>query len=429
MSIRNIIVNLIFSVCYILFYDYIYHNYIAQYFAYVGIVYRNPDMMSIIMFGAFPIVFYKGLQSIASAFSFFIYMFVYIPFIETLFVGGYDPGLAYPYIGVFFVSMCVFFMTDEIYCGKELFLKKRRQLIPFVWLEVITLLLFLYSVAVNYESFRFVNILTDSAVLYDLRAEYHEDAGRFNTYMISWLKHVLLPIVMVVNLQKTNIKKWALSFLAFFVMFMIDKQKITLLIPFVITACYFLVKLNGKAFKARFHKFMIAAFIIFPFLCMMFMSNTTISGIAAILIMRTQCIEGMELGTYLNFFEVTHHMFTYYSHVNIVNALTDLYPYNTSLGYAVTYGVGNANGTFWLMDGIAAWGVYGCAISSILFILFKSFFNSIGLRYDAGICIVVMLYAISAMINASLFTTLLTCGFLLFYLIYAFVDLESETNG
>ena len=56
----------------------------------------------------------------------------------------------------------------------------------------------------------------------------------------------------------------------------------------------------------------------------------------------------------MDFFETTGQPHTYYSHINIVNALTGMYPYKDSIGRAVMDRDSNANGNFWLMDGIAA---------------------------------------------------------------------------
>jgi hypothetical protein len=95
------------------------------------------------------------------------------------------------------------------------------------------------------------------------------------------------------------------------------------------------------------------------------------------------------------------------------------------LGVAVTEGGMNANATFWITDGLAAMGWEGIIFISIIFILFKAVMNSIELKYDKIYCIVIFLPAISAMLNASLFTSILSCGFLILYLLFRNIYIES----
>ena len=140
--------------------------------------------------------------------------------------------------------------------------------------------------------------------------------------------------------------------------------------------------------------------------------------------MRTQCIEGMELNTYLTFFghDGLSHSYTYYSHIGIINAITGMYPYSTSLGHAVTNGGANANGMFWLMDGVAAAGLEGCIFISAIFIFVKGLFNGISNRCNVALFSIISLFTMSMTMNVSLFTALLSCGLILFYLIFVYVD-------
>ena len=143
--------------------------------------------------------------------------------------------------------------------------------------------------------------------------------------------------------------------------------------------------------------------------------------------MRTQCIEGMELNTYLRFFghDGSINPYTYYTHIGIVNKLTGAYPYDTSLGHVVSYHGANANGCFWLMDGVAAAGIWGIVFSTFVFIVIKSLFNSAEKRMNVSMFSVVSLFAMSMLVNVSLFTAIFSCGFLLMYILFIYLDLDA----
>lgn len=100
-----------------------------------------------------------------------------------------------------------------------------------------------------------------------------------------------------------------------------------------------------------------------------------------------------------------------------------MYPYGEqSIGQMVAGNGGNSNATFWLMDGIAAWGMIGCVIISIAFVFFKAIMNSLDARCSIGICVTVLLFGIQAMMNLSLLTSILTNGFLVLFFLFLYSD-------
>lgn len=426
--------NIIISSIYVVVYDYIVKVYLTDKFGYlIDYTYHDLssfDFVSYIILGTFPIIFYKGFNYIAAIFSFFCYLLVYIPFLNTLFVAGYPEEIKTIYILLFFTTQCVFFLTDNIYLGKRKY--NSKKIISFKQFELIVLILFLIIMCININKIHYVNIFsTDSRnLLYDLRAENNSSSGLFNSYVLTWLNHVLIPILMVCYLMRNQYIKVCLSFFAMIILFMIDMQKISFLIPFIIIIFFYLYKFHPKGYLENFHLFLLITLIILPLILISNLSNPIAFSIAAILIMRTQCVEGREFATYFNFFEANDNPYTYYTHINFIDKLTGLYPYDSSLGYVVSYGEGNSNANFFLMDGIAAGGVIGCIIAAIAFIIFKSYFNSIGNNFDKGLCIIILFFPISSLMNVSLFTSLLTGGFLIFYLICRNVDLSPiKING
>lgn len=416
--------NIVIALAYVYFYDFIYCNYVCALFHETYIPLDVNDYILLGVTGSFPIFFYKGLKEIASVFSIFTYILAFIPFNETLAVGGF--GSAYlDYRILFIVSMCIFFTTDSFSIKSNLFARKSKW--SFLQFRRFVYLILVVVVLLNITNLHLTNFMNSRDVLYDLRANLKVVGGTPVVYLIYWLKNALLPILLVCALQRKEYLHVLFAFLGCLCMYMIDQQKITFLAPFAILMLFLLYKLNNIMLRNYYHIIIMLTLIIVPFLCFFYKDiSDTAYEIAAILIYRTQCIEGQELNTYLNFFgHDGTHPYTYYSHIGIINALTGMYPYgNMALGHAVTEGGSNANGMFWLMDGIAAGGFYGCAFIGIVFVFVKSFFNGIKQKCDVELFAVISLFAMSMTMNVSLFTALLSCGLLLFYFLFLYVDFD-----
>ena len=230
-----------------------------------------------------------------------------------------------------------------------------------------------------------------------------------------------------------------LVFLGFILIFMLDKQKLTILFPMVVTGLYFVANTRIKFFATYFHAIIIlfiatvSIFIVWyvSYTDMTLSSNPVFFTLASLFVMRTQCIEGMETVRYFSFFINNNHPFTYYSHVNVINALTNSYPYKESIGATVAGDGGVSNATFWLMDGVAANGIMGVIIISILFAMFKSIMNSADSRCTVPIYVCISLQGIMSMMNLSLFTAINTCGLFMLFITLLFVktNLRADSNN
>lgn len=418
--------NLSLAVLYALFYHFIYENFAYYWFSYANLSLYNSSSFSwfaYVIRAAFPVIFFKGFKNLSSGISFFVYLLVYVPFTNTLYIMGLPNSLLVSYGAVFLVSMCLFFLSDNYIIGKG-FLNRVKPFISFRFFEYVVWFLFLIVVLLNIRSMHYVNIFSEKEAMYELRSDYHvSNAGSFVLYIVSWLGHSFLPILLVCYLQQKKYLKASLAAISFLFLFMISMQKITIIIPFLIVTLYFIYKAKPSIFNRYFFAFFVLGLTLFSFLFYHFSSNPAVFSLAVLLIMRTQCIEGMELDRYLSFFELARHPMTHYSHIGIVNLFTRSYPYTESIGRMVAGDGSNSNGTFWLMDGVAADGVIGCVIISCVFILVKAWLNSLSSKYDKGLLVIVFLYSISAMMNTSLFTSLLTSGFIVSYLVFLSVDL------
>lgn len=422
------VMGLLCVVIYTIVYDYIVRDYLFAIFGY-ALNYSYHPMNNIsfayyVVYCAFPIVCYKGFNHIASIISLFCHIFLYIPFAHTLFVADYPAGITAEYLLFFFVAQCIFYLTDSWKFGRNKFISS--HLISFQLFEKCIYILLLLTILINFSKMHMVNIFSadEQSLLYDLRAENNASSFPLNDYLVTWMNHIFIPILMVCYLQQHNYFKLIIAFVGMIAIFMIDMQKISFLIPFAIIIFYYLYKAYPIAYKTYFHVALTLTCSLLPLLLMPFISNPKVFTISAILINRTLCVEGRQLATYMNFFEITNHPYTYYTHINIINKLTGAYPYAESIGRTVSFGEANSNATFFLMDGMAGAGICGCILVTLIFIILKSYFNTIGDYYDKSLCIIILFFSISSLMNVSLFTSLLTGGFLLFYIIVRTVNLK-----
>ena len=88
----------------------------------------------------------------------------------------------------------------------------------------------------------------------------------------------------------------------------------------------------------------------------------------------------------------------------------------------MAYGVQNANANFFLTDGLAAAGFWGVLGIGLVFYLLLHLVNSISYRYRMSDLLIIFLPSLSYILNTSLFTTLLSNGLLILFLLIAGTD-------
>lgn len=423
LNINFSLLSTVITLLYIIEYHYAYTTFTIGVYEYMGLTHRDissGDTILMYIISLLPIYWYKGFKFISSALSIFVYIFIYIPFIETLFTAILPLEIRISYGCVIFLLMILFFGTDKISLFSKLF-KKRRHVLSFKYLWCLFLILLVIVLISNIGNLKFVNIFTQQDLMYELRGEIHDSRSGIIPYLIPWLGRAFIPILIVYYYIKKSKIILSLVLASGVLIFMVDMQKSTFLYPLVMI---FLLYLNSK-YKAIFRKYfhlalMISMMVPSFILCRYYEKNQNpiIVGISTMIIYRTQCIAGTQLDRYLNFFEVQNNPYTYYSHIGLINNITHSYPYgDNSIGQAVAGDGTNSNAAFILMDGVAAWGIIGMIVSGIMFIIFKSALNSINYRYDRTYIIIILLYGIISLINTSLFTCLLSYGLIILYIL------------
>lgn len=416
----------VLMIMYAYVFDYIIKTFMFGLFSYMmTYTYRDMSIERTLLYlflASFPILLYKGYNYLASIISFFVYILIYVPFIHILFVADYPSELSVLYIIFFFVFMCVAFLTDNITFGRT-YMKSAKKKITLKKFERVVVLLLLIAVIMNISNMHFVNFLSDAeGTLYDLRAVNNTNSNAISDYLCRWLSQFLLPCLLVSYMIQKDYKKAAIPFVGCVCMYMIDLLKATLVVPIMTILFYFLYKRNPQSFNNNFHIYIIVALMVLP-LILISSEGMETSAITALLVMRTQCIAEVEFSQYFDFFQLQNNPYTYYTHIGVIGSLTGAYPYKQPLGYVVSGGAANSNATFFLTDGMAGGGIVSCIFIAIIFIVLKSYLNSVGDYYNKGLVTIILFFPIASLANVSLFTALLTGGFIVAYFVFRNVDI------
>lgn len=422
--------KLMLACIYALAYDFMYDNFIYKLFSYIGNVdYVEMSMENRILWillSILPFAAYKGLTKLSSFFVLFIYLFVYMPFVHAIFV-AYNISQLQTY------SYCLVMMTIMISLFKiggdwailrDIVVKPQMSLRT---VEIITLALTILYVAIAHNSMHFVNIFTQSGDMYAYREQNSEVESLGGiAYVQGWLFGAFYPFLLVRYLKMKRRKMAVLPLIGYFLLFAVDMQKMTFLMPFALIFMYYVISLNEDKICNYLHSFMMVCILIISLVLYIFQDDKIVFTLAAIVLLRTVCVAGWLTQFYIHFFN--ENPYTYYSHINIVNYITESYPYTEPLGKVVAYGSQNANANFFLTDGVAACGLVGIVIVGLLFAVILMFINSISARYKKSDMFIMFMPTIAYFLNASIFTTLLSSGlFILIILVACFKD-ETKMN-
>lgn len=221
LTIKAKLVNILAALAYVLFYDFIYKSFIVSRFDTLYSTYgyiQNVNQVFYYILGVVPILFFTGVKSVSSALSIFMYIFVYIPFMETLAVCGYGESFNL-YRVVFFISMIFFFLTD----GKTINLSiQHTGKMAFAKFEKVKTIVFLIVIAINVPNMRLTNFLTSRAELYENRANLHLNGGAIVNYILFWCNYAIFPLLVVFYLKTKRIMKWAFAMLGTVCIYMLD---------------------------------------------------------------------------------------------------------------------------------------------------------------------------------------------------------------
>lgn len=413
--------KLMLACIYALAYDFMYENFVYKLFSYIG----NMDYVEMgmenrvlwILLSILPFAAYKGLTKLSSFFSLFLYLFVYLPFIHAIFVAYNISQLQiYSYsLAMMVIMISLFKFGGEWTLLRDIVVKPQISLRT---IEIITLVLTLLYVAIAHSSMHFVNIFTQSGDMYAYREQNSEVESLGGiAYVQGWLFGAFYPFLLVCYLRIKRRKMALLPLIGYFLLFAVDMQKMTFLMPFALIFMYYVISLNEEKICNYLHSFMMVCILLLSLLLYIYQDDEIVFAIAAIVLLRTVCVAGWLTQFYIHFFN--ENPYTYYSHINIVNYITESYPYTEPLGKVVAYGSQNANANFFLTDGVAACGLAGIVIIGLVFAVILMFINSISARYKKSDMFIMFMPTIAYFLNVSLFTTMLSNGLLILIILVA----------
>lgn len=226
-------------------------------------------------------------------------------------------------------------------------------------------------------------------------------------YFTLWLTYFIGPVLVSIGLVKKNKIILILGTLSIIFIYGINASKIALFIPFLIIFLYYIKKTGKDTFRAL--------VIVFSSVCIIAYSlPEEYFMISAVILMRTFGISGLLTYQYNVFFE--ENPLTYYSHINIVNFVTNAYPYQQDLGFVVSSyfidGDNNANANFLATDGIASLGLIGVIVISVITGLYMLYTKSQISNNDSLAIGLIFISFAFIILNVGLFTSLLSGGFL-----------------
>lgn len=410
---RNVCARLVMALLYSLLYAYIYVFFLNEFYEYFGYLYNTPSLslfISSLVYSCIPVCFYKGEGTLVSFITVLLYVLAYVPIVLTLALWGEEAYVCMLHQAVLAVAMSMFFLCERL--KLRLSMNPNFQLFSFEAFEVVVWGLWAVMVYSYRNEMQFVNFLSDSELMYALRAEFAKSISGMTGYIVHWLEKAFFPLLLAGYLVRRDRVKVVAVLVAYLFLYMIRMQKITFFFPFFLLGVYWFF---SRYEKLSFYMYGVFIALIFVLAFVLFgVSDTEIGfALASIFFLRTLSVAGFSYASYLDFFNA--HDYTYYSHLSPVNYFTHSYPYEMELGRIMFDGM-NGNAMFWPTDGIAACGLYGVAVVSVLFVLVLIVLNGLSGLMEKKYLFVLFMPIISDLLNASLFSVFSTSG-LIFILI------------
>lgn len=429
--------RIIFALVYALLYNFIYEIYLFPLFEYFG--FRNYESRwTVIGLGIAAVCLGSAVLprkiSLPSDFcSWMLFVLIYVPSVVTISKSG---TLKEGHVEALIVCLCVSQITltliPRVIKFQEIYLGGLRAIANPIGLSVVSIIVSLVLTARFYgvmslAGFDEIYIQRETAAV--------GDAGLIFGYLILWQTYALAPLLIAAAFY-TRRKIYLLPpLLGLTVIYLITAAKIAL---FIYVTIFFVYLLNRWGGFRRASMFMLIAIIPLALAAIIFvMLGSRLEGPlmvgTSVIIMRGIAVQGMLTNLYAEFF--SFHPFTYFSHVNVIGLIVD-YPYEAPLStelsyYLIGHGNAGANASFWATDGIAAAGNIGVVLIGIIAGLLFAVVNAFMVRVDTVFSALALSPFVMALANVSMFTSLLSAGgFIVFLLAAPLYDrLHQDVGG
>lgn len=424
--------NILFSSAYIAIIIIVFIFYLHETFDYMGFE-INRDIRSslfiIYIYSILPVINYNSNAKVSNIITSLIYSLLYVPTIVMFCLAYEGPFLELlKILTVFLISMLILFFPNKV---KNITRNsKKNQFISIYWIIAFTTISIVFFLTKFYGTMSFV--LWDSE-MYELRSINSKlSSDLITTYLSGWLIYVFIPVIFIYGLiyKKLFFSYIALSY--YIIMYMILASKIVIVLPlFIYLVFKVLNKINIRYFFSESIKYLMLICIFLLIIDYLFSQEDVIKHVPSIVLMRTIGNGGYLMYWYYDFFSVNP--YTYYSHVNVVESIFNIYPYGHDglgkvIGQYYWAETTNANANFWATDGIAALGLAGILLISSFLSIILIFINNITDLSKNNFHILMLLPFISSLANTSLFSSVLTGGLFINLLIFIFLKSPKEEN-
>jgi hypothetical protein len=396
--------------------------FLNRFFDYAGFVLYDKNLLFIafsFIISVVPIIFYREYKAISSIFSVFIYLLVYVPTILTFALGLNLPVSRIIHIQFVFCSMmCLFFIADRFVLVHNFDNKKFAFISARIFL-ILTIVSVLYVLYIYRGNLAFVSIRS----VYEHRfANKIIGTDIISRYLMSWLSTFFIPVCLIYGIVNKKRSYFIAGTIACIVIYMATAAKGTLLLPVFLTGLYFLfsrfdINQIYSSLALLLSLSMIALLLLFP------QPGSLVFYISSLFMWRIVGCGGHLNLWYYDYF--SNHPLTHYSHIGPINFFTKSYPYgNLDLGQVVGRFYWsedmNANANFWATDGIAAYGLTGVVIVSIVLLFVMVLLNTITKKFDRKFILLLFIPFLSTLLNTSLFSTMWSGGgiFIIIFLLF-----------
>jgi hypothetical protein len=288
------------------------------------------------------------------------------------------------------------------------------------WLICLAVLVYAYASIMTFVGFD---------EIYEQRAI----GGRATTpvmgYVQTYFSNVLSPALIALGLTRRRLSLVGLGTLGCVVMFMISAQRTVLLLPAAIVALYLMLRSESRFARTMVLPLLLLAIAVF--IAAMFYEESLVAFfLAQYLNFRTLGIPGLSVSQYYDLFN--SHGFTWWSHVKGFDLLISpprsfaddaWWP---QLGLIVgdrVYDAGvahNANANLFAGDGLAAAGILGLMVISVVCSVWLSLIDRASRGWNPAFATLVVLPVGISLTNGHLFTVLLSFGGLFWILAFHF---------
>ena len=280
--------------------------------------------------------------------------------------------------------------------------------------------LVLWVLVIFRGNFRIVSF----ADVYDLRSGADDIMeGSFVHYAIMWLSAVVGPFLMAWGVVRKRTSGFLAGVLVQGFVYSATGAKSVVVSIFVVLALALVLRDRGASFGLKVS--WICASLTFALFLGRSLggSESLFFWLFSLVFMRTFGNSGLTTAWYHDFF--LRNPMTYYSHIKGVSWFV-IYPYTNPLGIEVgSFYSGDptldANAHFWATDGLAAWGLAGILVISVVCAMVFWVLDSTAKGHDLRLTALTVSFAALNLANISLFTSLLSggLGLLMIFLYFA----------